>query len=140
MTRTDFRALVAKGDEEANDLVREALGWKKAIHQPSGFAYWIRFTDGGCTCEVGMPPFATCPDSDPRSWALFGKMWDALVPERDTYERWPLQMMRERCGDIYISFDSGRSIEKRFIQTHAANRCAAIAEALLAALGKFDKE
>lgn len=155
MTRTDFRALVVKCDPKANEAVAVELGWRYA-NAAVGVrcrGHWLRRDE--VTLSIGLnrksspSPYATCSDSDPRSWPLFGEMWEKLVTSLPTDTYFDLTQIPHVTSDMVPGWrvhasHSGAGIDSNVIVTFQGgwceNRCAACAEALLAARGKFEKE
>jgi hypothetical protein len=163
MTRTRFRELVAAGDSRADDFMMSQFGWEfvraNSHWLGSGGPWtaedcWFRKTaeptqsDDDEWYEMAwpdeLPRYATQPDGAPgseearRSWALFGEMWERLMELRTQHASgywgyYSEDVLRRNPVRHRISSTLG-------VRVDAPTRCAAAAEALLAARRKFEEE
>lgn len=142
MTRIEFRALVAAGDRRADEAVAEALGWKRMRKPLAKALTWRGPLKHPLRHAPRPPPFATCPDDDPQSWPLFGEMFDAL-PHRMKNHRWDYWRWGNTTVDVgfcHAVCGYPANPDQPQVYVRAQARCAAAAEALLEALGKFEEE
>ena len=145
MTRQAFIEAALAGKREADEFVAGCMGWehRPAVKHRNPEGYWrddFPYQEENCTICRTPPPYATCPDSDPRSWALFGEMWDKLPRTKPGIAlglNWEVHDLASPTGfytDRWMVTCYGG--DPRYWH-HAPTRCLAVAVALLEAMGTF---
>lgn len=137
MTRAEFCALRDAGDRRADEAVGDVLPEWSCDQAGIWTRAWTDYVGvERSLCALAVPPFATCPDDDPRSWPLFGEMIEARAAQiaQGVSSAFPFALVAalEEAVRLLVNEAATNAL--------LLSRCAGEAELLLAARDKFKEE